>query len=227
MKWKQGEVGEDLKDFILGFQDGVVNVLGIVLAVATAASELKIVLIAGLAAAFAESISMAAVAYTSTKSLRDFHASELSKKKNEIKNNPKREEKHLRKIYFKKGFRGKLLDDVVKKLTSKKSIFVKTIVEEELKIGSDPENPIKSAFIVGFSAILGSFVPVLPFFLIAMSPARFVAIIISVITLFIVGYVKAKLTIGDPIKSGIEISAIGIVSALAGYVIGAFLGAIV
>jgi len=55
-----------LADVILGGQDGLVNVLGIVLGVAAATSDPRIVLVAGLAATFAESVSMAAVAYTST-----------------------------------------------------------------------------------------------------------------------------------------------------------------
>ncbi len=56
----------DLRDIILGGQDGLVNVLGIVLGVAAASGNSRIVLVAGLAATFAESFSMAAVAYTSS-----------------------------------------------------------------------------------------------------------------------------------------------------------------
>ena len=52
------------KEFILGGQDGLVNVLGVLSGIAIATSSTKLVIIAGLAAAFAESFSMAAVAYT-------------------------------------------------------------------------------------------------------------------------------------------------------------------
>ena len=68
--------GSRLRDIILGGQDGLVNVLGVILAVASATNDVKIVLIAGLAATFAESISMAAVAYTSSKAERDYYKSE-------------------------------------------------------------------------------------------------------------------------------------------------------
>ena len=57
---------KNLRDIILGGQDGIVNVLGVVLGVSAATSDLKIIIVSGLAATFAESISMAAVAYTST-----------------------------------------------------------------------------------------------------------------------------------------------------------------
>lgn len=62
----------DLRDIILGGQDGLVNVLGIVLGVAAASRDERIIMAAGLAATFAESFSMAAVAYTS--SVAKFHA---------------------------------------------------------------------------------------------------------------------------------------------------------
>src|SRR2546427_4111626 len=58
-----------LSDFILGSQDGLVNVLGVILGVAIASyrypNPIAIILAGGPAAAFAESISMGALAYTS------------------------------------------------------------------------------------------------------------------------------------------------------------------
>ncbi len=69
-----------IRDLILGGQDGLVNVLGIVLAVAEATQSKYIILISGLAATFAESISMAAVAYTSGKAGKEYY----QKKRNKI-----------------------------------------------------------------------------------------------------------------------------------------------
>src|SRR5207247_4607980 len=62
-----------LSDFILGSQDGLVNVLGVILGVAVASRDITIILAGGLAATFAESISMGAVAYTSTLARRDHY----------------------------------------------------------------------------------------------------------------------------------------------------------
>ncbi len=55
-----------LSDFILGSQDGLVNVLGILLGISAATSDVRIIYVGALAALGAESISMGAVAYTST-----------------------------------------------------------------------------------------------------------------------------------------------------------------
>src|SRR5262244_1951520 len=62
-----------LRDIILGGQDGLVNMLGIVLGVVAANGTTQVLIAAGLAAAITESISMGAVAYTSFGSDRDFY----------------------------------------------------------------------------------------------------------------------------------------------------------
>src|SRR3989344_4897544 len=93
---KKTNTGTRLYDVILGGQDGIVNVLGIVLGVATATNDTKIVLISGLAATFAESISMGAVAYTSSKAARDYYYGMVEEEKKEIKHAPNLEKNEVR-----------------------------------------------------------------------------------------------------------------------------------
>src|SRR5512144_1043384 len=78
-----------LSDIILGGQDGLVNVLGVILGVAAATHDVRIVLVAGLAAAFAESVSMGAVAFTSTLADADFYESERAREYRHIEQAPK------------------------------------------------------------------------------------------------------------------------------------------
>src|SRR5512136_2416889 len=99
-----------LADIILGGQDGLVNVLGVILGVAAATSDPRIILVAGLAATFAESVSMGAVAYTSTLADADFYESERAREYRHIQEVPKLEREEVREIYASKGFHGELLD---------------------------------------------------------------------------------------------------------------------
>ena len=217
----------NIRDFILGFQDGLVNTLGLVLGVASAVQSTKIVLISGLVTAFAESVSMAAVAYTSTKAAHEFYESQLEREKKEIKEIPHMEVQEVRDIYYRKGFRGKQLESIVKKITSNKNLWLKTMMAEELKLlPEDYEKPIKSAFVVGVSAVIGSLIPVLPFFIFDVKLGMAYALVLSIITLFIVGAVKAKVTIGNWKKSGIEMAVVGTVAALVGYLVGTLLGVV-
>ena len=225
----QGLSRSNIRDFILGFQDGLVNTLGLVLGVASAVHETKIVLISGLVTTFAESVSMAAVAYTSTKAAKEFYDSQLEKEKKEIEEIPHMEVQEIREIYSKKGFKGKQLEGIVKKITSDKKLWLETMMSEELKIfPEDYEKPVKSAFVVGISAVAGSLIPVFPFFFLFfdVKSSMITALILSVIALFVVGSIKAKVTIGSWKKSGLEMAVVGTVAALVGYAVGSLLGVV-
>jgi VIT1/CCC1 family predicted Fe2+/Mn2+ transporter len=210
-----------LSDVILGGQDGLVNVLGVILGVAAASQDTRIVLAGGLAATFAESISMAAVAYTSKAAERDFYSSEIAREKREIKEIPQMEEDEIREIYRRKGFHGKLLEKIVRVITSNEKVWLETMMSDELKLSPvEKKRPYSAALIVGFSAIIGSLVPLMPFFFLKVQEGIYTSMFVSGIVLFLVGVIKAKLTIGGWGRSGLEMAVIGIVSALAGYGVG-------
>lgn len=213
--------GSRLKDIILGGQDGVVNVLGIVLGVAVATNETRVVLIAGLASTFAESISMAAVAYTSTKAALSYYHSELAQEEKEILEKPKEEIQEIRDIYAAKGFRGRMLSGIVNKITSNKRLWAQTMMAEELKLTTTGnENPLSNAWIVGVASFIGSLLPLAPFFLFSVKTSINVSVVLCGLVLFSVGAYKAKVTVGKWWKSGLEMLFIGMLAALAGYLIG-------
>lgn len=211
-----------LPEIILGGQDGLVNVLGVILGVAAATSTNDLVLVAGLAATFAESISMGAVAYTSKIAEADYYQSEYEREKWEIERVPEGEKEEVRAIYEDYGFKGKILDEIVEKITSNKDIWLKVMMEQELKLEPvDRKQALSGGFIVGFSALVGSFIPLTPFFFLPIKAAIGVSIVVSALTLFVVGFYKAKKTIGrNLLKQGIEMMLIGMISAFAGYLIG-------
>lgn len=123
---------EFLRQIILGGQDGLVNVLGIILGVGKATGSSEIVLVSGFAAAFAESISMGAVAYTTSQAERDYYLAQEKKERREIEEIPEIEREEIRIIYRKKGFSGKTLESLVRKTTSNKELWLRTMMTEEL-----------------------------------------------------------------------------------------------
>ena len=221
---QHSKVGALFKEFILGGQDGLVNVLGIILGIAIATKNLKLVIIAGLAATFAESFSMAAVAYTSSKAEEDYYNSQKEKEQYEMKTIPDRERKEIYDIYYKKGFRGKLLSDIVKKITSNNKTWLKIMMNEELGLSNKFISPIKSAVVVGIAAIIGSIIPLMPFFFLSINSAIIYSLVLSAIALFITGAIESKITVGNWIKKGMQLTIIGMAAALIGFIIGKLLG---
>jgi vacuolar iron transporter family protein len=216
--------GSGISDVLLGGQDGLVNVLGVILGVAAATSSTRIVLVAGLAAAMAESVSMAAVAYTATKADAEVYESEKAREMRHIEAVPHLEKDEIRQIYIKKGFAGDLLEKVVETITANKEVWVAVMMAEEHNLAKiEKGHALHSALVVGVSAIVGSLVPLLPFVVLPMK-AMWGAVVIAAVTLFIVGVYKAHVTTGRWWKSGVELSVIGMAAALVGYLVGALLG---
>lgn len=213
-----------LSDVILGGQDGLVNVLGVILGVAAATSDAYIVLVAGLAATFAESVSMGAVAYTSTLADSDLYESERAREHRHVRLVPALERQEIHDIYAAKGFSGPLLDQIVDTITADKDVWVAVMMAEELQLKpTDRRAALRSALIVGVAAIVGSLIPLAPFAFLPVGTSMWVAVLISAVTLFAVGVYKARVTVGHPVKSGLEMAVIGTVSALVGYAVGALL----
>lgn len=214
-----------LRAVILGGQDGLVNVLGIVLGVAAAGGDNQILLTASLAAAFAESISMGAVAYTSTLAERDHYEKEWQRESDEVDRMPERETEEVREIYQNKGFSGDLLDKIVAKITSNKQTWVKIMMAEELGLRQvKTQAVLLTSVVVGVAALIASFVPIAPFFFLDRSQAIIAALIISALCLFAIGAYEAKTYVGSWFKHGLQMAVIGMGAALAGFFIGRIFG---
>jgi predicted membrane protein (TIGR00267 family) len=73
---------------------------------------------------------------------------------------------------------------------------------------------------VGSATLSGAMMPLIPFFFLPVHPALIVALVLAVIILAGVGIYKAQQTLGKPLKSALQMIAIGMGAALAGYLIG-------
>lgn len=215
----------NLPEIILGGQDGLVNVLGVILGIAAATSDVRIVIVAGLAATFAESFSMAAVAYTSKIAEADYYQSEYEREKWEIEKFPQGEKEEIRALYKSYGFTGTILEEIVDRITAKKDLWLKVMMEQELKLEPvQRKDALPAAIIVGISALAGSFVPLMPFFFATIKTSIWISLIISSLTLFAVGYYKAQKTLGRKfVRSGLEMMIIGMLSAFVGYLVGSLI----
>ncbi len=222
-----------LSDFILGSQDGLVNVLGILLGLVAASLEpgsevtAQIIIVAGLSALAAEALSMAAVAYTSTYSRLRLYGSEREREIREMREVPELEREEVRVILRSWGFEGADLEDMLRRIEAKPKAWLDLMMAFELNLSYvPPEAPRRSAALVGSATILGSFVPLLPFFFseLTLVNAAIIATLLSAVMLFGIGFYEARVTSGSIWRSGLRIMVIGLASGFAGLVIGHFAG---
>ncbi len=210
-----------LRDVILGGQDGLVNILGIILGVIAGGGSKTVLLAAGFAAAITESISMGAVGYTSSVSQRDYYQAERAREAAEIDAMPDAERQEIREIYASKGFAGDLLDRVVDTITANRESWLGTMMDEELHLQPvQTADILRSAFVITIATLIGHLVPLLPFVWLTRAPALVLAIVLSGLVLFGVGVYSAVTLVGDWRKSGLKMLVIGLGAAGVGFLIG-------
>jgi vacuolar iron transporter family protein len=212
-----------LSDFILGSQDGLVNVLGILLGLTISTSDVRIILIAAFAALAAESISMSAVAYTSTRARRDFYHSEVERELQEMREVPEMEREEVRAIFRQWGYAGDDLERVVREVEARPKMMLDLMMAFELSLAPVAEDqPRRSAEVVLAATVVGSFIPLVPFLLFPTTLVvdAVLAVIVSAITLFSIGWYEAKTTDGVTWRSGLRMIMIGLGAGLGGFLIG-------
>ncbi|HTT14600.1 MAG TPA: VIT1/CCC1 transporter family protein [Thermoplasmata archaeon] len=220
--------GTFLSDFILGSQDGLVNVLGILLGLVAAGASHSLILVAAFAALAAESISMGAVAYTSTLARRLLYLSEVERERAEMRTVPEMEREEVRVILRKWGYQGAEVEEMLQRIEAKPQAMLDIMMAFELNLAEVPASaPFYSFLTVLLATIVGSFIPLLPFLLLpaALATAAYISIGLSAIMLAIVGWYEARTTLGITWKSAIRMVAIGLGAGFAGFLVGHFLGA--
>jgi vacuolar iron transporter family protein len=210
-----------LRDVILGGQDGLVNILGIILGVIAGGGSKTVLLATGFAAAITESISMGAVGYTSSVSERDYYQAERAREAAEIDTMPEAERQEIRDIYAAKGFSGQLLQDVVETITANREAWLATMMDEELHL-QPVRTPdiLRSSLLIFLATLVGHLIPLFPFVWMPRTPALVLAIVLSALVLFEVGVYSAMTLVGQWWKSGPKMLVIGLGAAAVGFLIG-------
>jgi len=208
-----------LRASVLGANDGIVSIAGLVLGVAGATNSATAILMAGIAGIVAGAISMAAGEYVSVSSSRDTEKAILEKERYNLENFPEKELKELIAIYKEKGLTEKTSELVAQEL-SKKDVFA---AHAHMELSIDPNNltnPWHAAFASSGAFLLGALIPL---FAIIIPPTPMkapVAFISVIIALAITGILSAKAGGANVIRATIRIVAGGALAMTVTYAIG-------
>lgn len=212
-----------LRASVLGANDGIVSIAGLVMGVAGATQSSSAILTAGIAGIVAGAISMAAGEYVSVSSSRDTERALLSKEKFELENYPEHEIQELAEIYEKKGLSKKTALIVAKELTAHdpyKAHF-------DAELGIDPHNltsPWHAAFASAASFLVGAVIPLAAIMLPPVSLRIPLAFISVVIALGITGTLSAKAGGASVRRATVRVITGGIIAMAITYGVGRLFG---
>ncbi|HEU4447955.1 MAG TPA: VIT1/CCC1 transporter family protein [Nitrososphaeraceae archaeon] len=224
MKWS-------IEDFVYGATDGAVTTFAVVVGVIGATLSPSIILILGFANLFADGFSMAIGNYLSSKSQREYIEKERRREEWEIENLVEQEKQEIKDIYAKKGFKTELLDEIVNVITSRRKVWIDTMMREELGLIEDKKQPLDAAITTFAAFNLVGLIPLIPFiflhfsgFAILTEHAFIYSVIFTGISFFIIGIVRGKIVNKSPLRTGINTLAVGGIAASVAYIVGYLLG---
>jgi VIT1/CCC1 family predicted Fe2+/Mn2+ transporter len=212
-----------LRAGILGANDGIVSIAALVVGVAAATSDIRTILIAGVAGIVAGSISMAAGEYVSVSSQRDSERALIARERQELIDQPDEELAELAEIYQSKGLSPSTARLVAKELTAHDAIGAHL----EAELGLDERgltNPWHAAFSSALAFLAGATLPMLA---ITLPPDGWripLAFGASLLALAITGWVGARLGNSPPLKPVLRVLAGGTFALLLTWGIGTALG---
>ncbi len=212
-----------LRAGILGANDGIVSIAALVVGVAAATSDIRTILIAGVAGIVAGSISMAAGEYVSVSSQRDSERALIARERQELIDQPDEELLELAEIYQAKGLTASTARLVAKELTAHDAISAHL----EAELGIDERqltNPWHAAFSSALAFLAGATLPMLA---ITLPPDGWripLAFGASLLALAITGWVGARLGNSPPLRPVFRVLAGGTFALLLTWGIGTVLG---
>lgn len=212
-----------LRAGVLGANDGIVSVAGIVLGVAGATASRGPIFTAGLAGLVAGAVSMALGEYVSVSSQRDSESSQIAKERQELDEDPHAELAELVALYEAKGLSNPTAIKVAEELTARDALAAH--LDAELNIDPDDlANPIHASAASALSFTLGALLPMLAILLPPPTwrvPVTFVAVLVA---LAIAGGISARIGRSDPRRAVLRVVIGGAVGLALTYGIGHLFG---
>jgi len=170
----------------------------------------------------AGSVSMFFGGLLATRSHIDLYHADSKREGYEITHEPEEERRELKNFYLKKGLTEAEAKTVVDRVTSNKEKWLEDMLIHELHLHkSELGNPYKKGAIIGFSFLVGSLVPLLPYLLLTLKDYPIlVSLSTSLLFLFAVGAWKGRIVGKNIWRSGIEMLSVGVAGSIILYAIG-------
>jgi VIT1/CCC1 family predicted Fe2+/Mn2+ transporter len=222
--WHKTGAGGILRNLVYGFNDGLTANFGLVAGMLGAQGQLSIsghaVIVAGLAGAVADALSMGASGYLAAKSEAEVNEHEIAMEREEIRLMPDLEREELALLYQAKGIPEGQAQELAARVMQDPERALAEKVAEELKIAAPSSSPLREAWITGSATAVGALIPVAPF-LVATGPAAiWTSFGISMLAHFGVGAARSFFTGRGVFRSGLDMFVVGLGVAVVGYFVG-------
>ena len=220
--------GDFIREFIYGGVDGGVTTFAVVAGATGANFDNVVIIILGMANLIADGFSMSVGSYLSVKSQFEQYRKFQQYERWGVENIPEAEKEEIKSIYYRKGLRGKLLEQVVNVITSDKDVWVEEMMHSELKMTPEKNTPLQAGLVTFVSFILIGAIPLLPFLipgssqLVDLTPFTLTCLL-TAIAFVVIGLTKSHINFTSRTTAISETLFLGAAAALIAYFAGYFL----
>jgi len=220
------EASETVRDVVIGMSDGLTVPFALAAGLSGTVSQTAIIVIAGLAEIAAGSIAMGLGGYLAARTDRDHYQSERDREIRETIELPDKERDEVADIFRGYGMSEAEITPVVRAISADQKRWVDFMMRFELGFEEpDPKRARNSAATIAISYVLGGLVPLGPYMLVSdLSRALAISVAVTLVALFIFGFVKGRMTGISPWRGGLQTVVIGGLASAAAFGIAKFIG---
>jgi VIT1/CCC1 family predicted Fe2+/Mn2+ transporter len=219
--------GNALRAAVLGANDGLVSIFSLVMGVAGAELNNKVILVTGFAGLLAGAISMALGEWLSVQSSRELYKHQIAIEEAELAAAPEEEAQELALIYEARGVPKEEAQSIAQHIISDPDSALETLVREELNV--DPSELGGSAWQAALTSFVlfsvGAIIPIIPYTFLTGPTGIAVSMALSAIGLFVIGAAITLFTGRTVVYSGLRQVLFGMVAAVVTFGIGRLIGA--
>jgi vacuolar iron transporter family protein len=212
---------QTVRDVVIGMADGLTVPFALAAGLSGAVDSTAIIVTAGLAEIAAGSIAMGLGGYLAAKSDAEHYARERRREFKEVKEIPEEEMEEVAQVFREYGLTGEQVAPVVHALSERPQAWVDFMMRFELGLEEPkPERARISAITIGGAYAVGGFIPLAPYIFISRAPvALLVSVAVTLVALFVFGFVKGRFTTTRPWRSALQTVLVGSLAAGAAFLI--------
>ncbi len=207
-------------DIVFGMEDGTVSIFGLVFGVAASSTSSSAVLLAGATGAIAAAVSMMAGTYLDVSTARDQARAQIAHEQDEIEQKPEEENQEIRQRLLAAGFTEQDATTVLAVIQRTPGAMLQVETAFELQKSTAQQNAGVQAIWMFLADLIAASVPVIPFALLPLAPARILSVAMTALLLILLGIGRGIVGKRNILITVIETVGIATAAALAGFLIG-------
>jgi vacuolar iron transporter family protein len=212
---------ETVRDIVIGMSDGLTVPFALAAGISGAVAATHIVVTAGLAEIIAGSIAMGMGGYLAARTDFEHYTIEQGREDWEIDHLPEKERVEVEDVFRSYGMSEAQITPVVNTMVADRKQWIDFMMKFELGLEKpNPQRATISALTIGLSYIFGGMIPLTPYILIPdLTTALYVSIGVTLLALFLFGFVKGRVTGTNPLRGGLQTVLVGGLAAAAAFIL--------